>query len=111
MYRIARNVRIDHYSKRKRSVADGTDFDGLAGENPSPHLEAERSQNHALLLRALSQLSSDEREAVLLSRFDGMKYQEISQIQNCAEGTIKARMHHAMKKLQANFKQLAGDPE
>jgi RNA polymerase sigma-70 factor (ECF subfamily) len=68
----------------------------------------EQDQEVALLRRALDRLSSDKREVLLLSRFQNLKYEEISQILNCPVGTIKARVHWAIKDLRKIFEQLSG---
>jgi RNA polymerase sigma-70 factor, ECF subfamily len=51
-------------------------------------------------------LSPDQREAILLSRYQGMSYAEIAQISGCSEGAVKTRVFRAMEVLK---KALTGD--
>lgn len=109
MYRIARNARADHHRKPKREVPmpeDNQDF-------VSPELTAgdhvERDQELDLLHRALSNLTEDKREVLLLSRFQDLKYEEIAGMLGCAVGTVKARVHRAIKDLRQNFLELSSE--
>ncbi len=59
---------------------------------------------------AFALLSPDQRTVLELTYFYGMSYQEIAQIMDCPENTIKTRMFHARKKLQKILPGLAGLP-
>jgi RNA polymerase sigma-70 factor (ECF subfamily) len=56
--------------------------------------------------RALSALTPEQREAILLSRYQGLSYAEIAQIAGCSEGAVKTRVFRAMETLK---KTLTGD--
>ena len=53
------------------------------------------------LRRALSRLSEDQREALILVGASGMSYEEAAEICKCATGTIKSRVSRARKQLEA----------
>lgn len=109
MYSIARNAYADHYRKRKKETLLDTDTVEAVSADPLPHETLEQSQEVALLRRALDQLSPDKREVLLLSRFQNLKYEEIGEILQCPVGTIKARVHWALKDLRKIFAQLSGE--
>lgn len=44
---------------------------------------------------ALSKLSEEHREVVLLHEVEGLRYSEIAEILGVPEGTVKSRLHHA----------------
>jgi RNA polymerase sigma factor (sigma-70 family) len=56
--------------------------------------------------RALQSLTAEQREAILLSRYQGLSYAEIAQIAGCSEGAVKTRVFRAMETLK---KILTGD--
>ena len=62
---------------------------------------SERLERENWLETAIATLSAEQRAVVELSYFHGMRYDEISQIMECPENTVKTRMFHARKKLGA----------
>ena len=50
--------------------------------------------------RALDSLTAEQREAILLSRYQGLSYAEIAQIAGCSEGAVKTRVFRAMETLK-----------
>jgi RNA polymerase sigma-70 factor (ECF subfamily) len=65
---------------------------------PDRHLE--RRENEQRVRRALESLTSEQREAILLSRYHGLSYAEIAQIAGCSEGAVKTRVFRAMETLK-----------
>ncbi|MBL8067840.1 MAG: RNA polymerase sigma factor [Armatimonadetes bacterium] len=49
---------------------------------------------------ALSKLSAEHREVVVLHELDGLSYPEISQLLGVPQGTVKSRLHHAFQNLR-----------
>lgn len=72
----------------------------------APDRNLERRQDEQLIQKALSALTPEQREAILLSRYQGLSYAEIAQISGCSEGAVKTRVFRAMETLK---KALAGD--
>jgi len=66
----------------------------------SPADVLEQVERKSLLNLALSKLSVEKKEVLVLSRFQGLKYEEIGQILQCPVGTVKARVHFALKELR-----------
>ena len=102
MYRIARNAHIDHYRKEKRRKEDEIlDEERIAGETPSGVGEHDlRTRRKFILELALDKLDEDKKEVVLLSRFEGLRYQEIAEILEISESAVKVRMFRAMNELK-----------
>lgn len=109
MFRIARNVRIDVLKKKKLESDDEAMPDEQAAVELNPGEKMERKQTHHLVHLALARLGSEDREVLLLSRFQDMKYKEIADILGCLEGTVKARVHRAVKRLREVFFELSGE--
>ncbi len=49
---------------------------------------------------ALQMLTPEQREAILLSRYQGLSYAEIARIAGCSEGAVKTRVFRAMETLK-----------
>ena len=43
----------------------------------------------------------------MLSRFQGLRYEAIGQLLNCEAGTVKVRVHRAMRELRQHFHEVA----
>lgn len=102
MFSIARNAHIDHYRKQKRLSESDQEFDEERVETASPEFaeQDQASQRREILEKALEQLEEDKKEAIVLSRFEGLLYKEIADIQNSSEGAVKVRIFRAMKELR-----------
>jgi len=106
MFRIAHNANIDHYhslERRRNEVRiDEADVRG-DGDPDDDFLKKERSRR---IKEALGLLTAEQREVLILSRYQGLKYEEIAEILKCRVGTVKARMFRAMEKLRGIYRQL-----
>jgi len=60
---------------------------------------------------AFSVLPPDQRAVLELTYHQGLHYQEIAQIMDCPENTVKTRMFHARKKIKAMFPELLAEPD
>lgn len=108
VYKIARNAGNDHFS---RTCPDLPVDDGLLerlGPVTMPVNPAEVGQTD-LLHRAIGRLPVDQREALVLARFQHMKYDEIAEVVGCAPGTVKVRVFRAMKQLQKVYFRMTGE--
>lgn len=84
--RSSNNLDIDEYGE---TIAD-----------PLANL-AENTEAQDWLNCALDILPADQRAVIELTFYHGLPYQEIAKILDCPENTVKTRMFHARKKLQA----------
>ncbi|WP_311136787.1 RNA polymerase sigma factor [Hymenobacter cellulosilyticus] len=63
----------------------------------------QREQEVATLHRALGRLSAENREVLILSRFQELKYEEIARVMNTTEGAVKVRVHRALNELKTIY--------
>lgn len=108
MYTIARNEKT-HYFKKKRVLHSSIDIEQSNETESNPENDLERKTNINHLNTALQRISSDNRDLIILSRFNGLPYSEISKIMECKIGTLKVRMYRAIKELKDQFKKIAGE--
>ena len=64
------------------------------------HITLQSRDDHALLHTALARLERDDREVLLLSRFQELSFAEISGILECSVGAAKVRAHRALAELR-----------
>lgn len=103
IYQIARNARIDYARKHPQSVEFDTEMSPAISDPDA----ADAEQQTALLHRALMQLPAEKREVLLLSRFQEMKYEDIARTLECEVGTVKVRVHRALRELRDRFEKLS----
>jgi RNA polymerase sigma-70 factor (ECF subfamily) len=107
MYRIARNVFADHTKKhRLETPAAEGQMELVESTRPTPFESTMKQQDLALLHRSLRALPDEKRELIVLSRFQGLTYEQIGRIVGCESGTVKVRVFRAMKEMGQTFHEL-----
>jgi RNA polymerase sigma-70 factor, ECF subfamily len=96
--RVARNLIIDHYRQTRRfqhaAGSEEMETMNLRDEKlPDAHRLVEQSEASRFLRDGLQALSPELKEAVILRDLEGMAYQEIAQLLNVPEGTVKSRIN------------------
>jgi len=103
MYQIARNARQDYARKHPSAVEFIPEMSPAVLSIDA----ADAGQQAALLHRALLMLPEDKREVLLLSRFQELKYEEIARLLDCEVGTVKVRIHRALRELRVIFEKIS----
>ena len=99
LMRLARNLVIDDYRKRQRAPQDsqGEDLEGhtyhLRAANSSPHVEMERRELGEQVQAGIDKLAPDLRTCVILRDIEELSYQEIVDLLQIPEGTVKSRIN------------------
>lgn len=95
-------------AQRMKLGADLTDAAGRDGERggggvfeelPARDAPADAGLSARRVAKAVAGLSSGQREVVLLRFIDGLSMEEISQVLSVPVGTVKSRLHLALKAL------------
>ena len=106
IFQIARNLHADYCKEAKRSEELFMKTDKYIVE-PADETEGYHEDDYDRLEKAMSDLSIEQKEIIILSRFQGMKYEDISEITNQSVGAIKVAMYRAIKQLRGiYFKQI-----
>ena len=109
IFTIARNRRIDMIRRQNRPTPDPND--PLFAPDPPipPEAEIATANRDARIREVVAGLSDDQRTAVHLAFFDGLSQSEVAERMGSPIGTVKSRLHLAVKKLKAalgdNFKE------
>lgn len=93
---ILRNLFYTNYRRRRREVEDG---EGRYAATLKSQPEQESRVEFEELRTALSKLSADQREALILVGASGFSCEEAANICGCAPGTIKSRVNRARTRL------------
>ena len=110
LYRVAVNL---SYNRRPRkglvlsSLDDAVD-EALANEDGSPSHVAEQAELRRLVLGAVDELGPKHRLVVVLHYLNGLNLTEIAEVVDCPVGTVKSRLHYALRRLRTH---LAAHPE
>ena len=106
IYQVARNVFSDHYQSVKNKRADFVDVERM-GDRMADNDESERvDEQEKLLERSMSMLNEEQRELLVLTRFQHMKYEEVAVIMNTTVANIKVKVHRAIGKLREHYFEL-----
>ncbi len=79
-------------------------WETLPDPRPGPDREQEDDQIRQTILKAVNSLPLDFREAYYLKEFEGLSYEEISNVLGCRMGTVKSRIFRAREMLQVLLK-------
>jgi RNA polymerase sigma-70 factor (ECF subfamily) len=108
---LARNLLVDHFRRTKQQrVTDSMDAgwdeseelplaDRLAATGPTQHDRAAQKEIARMVQEALTKISPELREAVILRDLQDMDYKEIAQVLHIPEGTVKSRISRGRAEL------------
>ncbi len=106
IYQMARNLHIDYRNQLKKSG----DIFTRSGVMPSDVIDEEADypeDDYERLEKAMLYLDADKKELLVLSRYQGLKYEEIAVITNQSVSAVKVAVHRAIKHLRTiYFKQV-----
>ncbi len=102
IYRMARNLFTDAYNaeKRSRELFLST---GACPDNPDHEGDIFCEEDYQRLERSFQLLDQQQREILVLSRYQGLKYAEISAITSLSVPAIKVAVHRAVRQLRGIY--------
>ncbi len=96
-------INVVREMRRRRSTGAPLDEEQLAATQrvaPEPPEHAERAEEQGRLREVLRDLPERQREALLLRFFEDLSVEETATAMKCAEGTVKATVHQALRALR-----------
>jgi RNA polymerase sigma factor (sigma-70 family) len=109
LYQMARNIFSDHYQEHKKRGSSFVDIDKMSEKIVDAENGGEQDEREKLLHKSLSLLSEDQRELLVLTRFQQMKYEEVALIMDTSVANIKVKVHRAIAKLREHYFELEKD--
>ncbi len=117
LYRITRNLCIDHYRRRRVYSAEYDDtrahgsqaeentafpvVSAASRETPTGRLM--RKELSMKIQQAMNSLSAKHREVLIQRELEGRSYQEIADLVGISIGTVMSRLFHARKIMQSRL--------
>ncbi len=98
IFQIARNMVKDHFRKMKVHKDQFNPVEVMpeaSEESSEEELEKER-----ILHIAMEKLSEEKRELLVLSKFQGLKYEQIAKMQSTSVANVKVKVHRTIKELK-----------
>ena len=110
LYRVAVNL---SYNRRPRkglvmSTLEDVHEESLTSDDRSPSSLAELKELRDIVLAAVDTLGPKHKVVVVLHYLNGLNLAEIAQVVECPVGTVKSRLHYALRRLRTH---LAAHPE
>jgi len=107
LYRITTNLSLNELKRRK--IRNFFDFDEVEewlfkDEKQSPELSYRENELSNKIQEAINKLPEKQRIVFTLRYYDGLSYEEISEILGTSVGALKAKYFHAINKLQKELK-------
>ncbi|MBS1663465.1 MAG: RNA polymerase sigma factor [Bacteroidetes bacterium] len=102
VYRMARNIHADFCKQQKQAPQRPIDPDE-ADLSLADHSAGYAEADYQRLDEALALLPSEQREILVLSRYQGLKYEEISKIKDISVSAIKVQVYRAIRQLRSLY--------
>ncbi len=90
--RVVRNRCIDQLRRRRPG---GVPVDELADTGNTPEQALQVTQRDDELHRALAELTTEQRQVIVLRDYLDLSYAEIADVLRVAQGTVMSRLHRA----------------
>lgn len=111
LYRVAIN---ESYDRRPRGIVSSSIDDAadelVASDEGSPSQLAERAELRRVVLECIDSLDPKHRTVVVLHYLNGLNLAEIAVIVECPVGTVKSRLHYALRRLRTHLSRHPGLP-
>lgn len=103
LLRVAANACLDHRARKRDALPLEAAVGLVAPTEARPDVLAERRERWRRIAQAIQALPPRQRAAVVLRLYGGYTYAEIAEVMECSEGTVKATVFSALRKLRARL--------
>ncbi len=105
LYRVARNLVIDHYREKGRVKTISSEDIWVADPNTNLEEKAEISSDVDEIKNALAGINEDYREVIIWRYLDQLSVSEIAEILDKSEGAVRIMIHRALKSLKSELRE------
>ncbi len=115
LYRIAVNTAKNYLTAQSRrpprsdiDIVDAEYYDGNSAlkDNTTPEANLLKMEIRQAIERAIADLPEDLKIAITLREYEGMSYDEISEVMECPVGTVRSRIFRARESIDNELKPL-----
>ena len=100
----------DFYRRKARHDIDLGDVSEPSTDDPQPWQNLSANEDAANLLRALTQLPYEQREALVLRHHDDLTFRQIAQLQQTKTSTARSRYNIAIQKMRILLQNAGAKP-
>lgn len=109
LYKVVHNVCSNYtrkmtYRQRHETQALEENRVGVV-QQMDPEKRFFERQYREQLMTAINNLPEIHRTVIILRDFEGLSYEEIAEVAGCPVGTVRSRLHNAMKELTDKLKE------
>jgi len=105
LYRLAHNAHIDYVRSTKPTTSLSNDARPLNVASPSAGVELARALDAEVLAGALSQLTAEQQQVIIMKFIEGLDNEQIAQTMDRREGAIRALQMRALMSLRRVLEQ------
>jgi RNA polymerase sigma-70 factor (ECF subfamily) len=99
LYRVARNLAVDWFRKQAKGASVSLNEE-LTPDGDSIVARLEQKQLHQDLREAISELTPEQQQVIVLRFGEGRKLKEIGRLLGKSEGSIKLMQYRAVRRLE-----------
>jgi len=100
LYRIASNVKNDHYRGQKLKIAGEVNEEVYRNKDVYKMENSSEDEQKDRLKLAMKKLTTDQQQLIWMAKYEGMKYEEVAQIMDLTISNVKVKIHRAIKDLR-----------
>jgi RNA polymerase sigma-70 factor (ECF subfamily) len=93
--------------KRRSSIAETAGeaiLSSLPDDMPEAHDLIEKEERAGAIREVIDELPLHHKSVITLRYIEGMSYENIADVLDCSLGTVKSRIHYALKKVAVKLK-------
>jgi RNA polymerase sigma-70 factor (ECF subfamily) len=103
LYRVALNLCVDRSRKRHEETLDPELAEAIPARDADPQATLQTLEALDRLRMEVAGLPAEQRAVLLLRVNEGLGEQEVAEIVGCPVGTVKSRLHYALRRLRARL--------
>jgi len=104
LFGIARHTLRDHQRRRRPTTDVAPLADVLPDADPPPEERILAAEQARTLHRLLGELPAEQREALALHYFGGLRTAEIAAVQGVGHGALRMRLHRGLTALRTRYR-------
>jgi RNA polymerase sigma-70 factor (ECF subfamily) len=106
VFSMASNLCKNEYRRlqARQQTTNDPDIDEQPGDYNDPDAKIDQRDLQSAIFKELLKIDDEQRETFLLRFQQQYSIKEISEIQQCPDGTVKSRLHNTTRKLALKLK-------
>ena len=100
IYRIARNLVVDHYREKGRTQVVSADYVSLIDPEENSEQKSLLDSDLGTIRFALNKLKDNYQEVIICHYIDDLSVSETAKMLNKSEGAVRVMVHRALKALK-----------